>query len=313
MVTRRRDGQQRGQGTVEMALGLLLFVTVFIFGIHFAEVGYLSLKVQEASTSALWDTTSAKMHELPGNFSDLSNAINAAGGHATERYEDFDGRTSRQGRKRIVQVFTSAEDLEVTCDEEKSISFKPLGSTTQVYKNVGGMSCSSSARLSPIHIPRNFVDKGSGAIFDVVHSKLKGIPVCGVGRAKGGKCRGAYGILLDDWGLAGAAESQECVLLQGANCANQDYYRSAKKIYDAHNTVNGSSVNLAKSIVGKAPINPAQFWMSFRGEGDFQEKENGGDKDPNDWVTTPGRNSPTKEYDSAYGNRGGCFLGAQCN
>ncbi len=87
MVTRHRGGQQRGQGTVEMALGVLLFVTVFIFGIHFAEVGYLSLKVQEASTSALWDTTSAKMHELPGNFADLQNAIGAAGGHATERIQ----------------------------------------------------------------------------------------------------------------------------------------------------------------------------------------------------------------------------------
>jgi hypothetical protein len=313
MVTRYRGGQQRGQGTVELALGLLLFVTVFIFGIHFAEVGYLSLKVQEASTSALWDTTSAKMHELPGNFSALRSAIGAAGGHASDRYKDFDGRTSRQGREQITQVFTSADQLRVTCEEAGSISFKPSSSTNSVYEDTGGMRCSSSARLSPINIPRNFVDQGQGAIFDVAHAALNALTVCGTGRAKNGQCQGGYGILLDDWGLAGASESQECVLLDGAGCANGPYYRSTKIVYDKHNTVNGASVNLAQSIVGTAPINPGQFWMSFRGEGDFQEREPGGDSDPNDWVTTPGANSPTTEYDSAYNGRGDCFLGASCN
>ncbi|HEX8441085.1 hypothetical protein [Archangium sp.] len=313
MVTRQRGGQRRGQGTVEMALGLLLFVTVFIFGIHFAEVGYLSLKVQEAATSALWDTTSARMHSLPGNFSGLHNAIGAAGGHATERYKDFDGRTSRQGRQQMVQVFTSADKLEVTCAEEGAISFKASNSTNSIYANVGGMRCSSSAEMSPIRIPRNFVDQGSGAIFDVAHAALKPIPVCGMGRAKKGKCEGAYGILLDDWGLAGHAESQECVLLDTPGCANTAYYDSAKIVYDAHNGVDGSSVNLAQEVVGKAPINPARFWMSFQGMGDFKDKEPGGDNDPNDWVTTPGANSPTEEYDSSYNGRGDCFLGASCN
>jgi hypothetical protein len=253
------------------------------------------------------------MHELPGNFTALHSAISAAGGHATERYEDFDGRTSRQGRKRITQVFTSAERLSVTCDETGSISFKPSSTTGSVYANTGGMRCSSSAELSPIRIPRRFVDQGSGALFDVAHAALKVIPVCGTGRAKDGECRGAYGILLDDWGLAGSGESQECAVLDGAGCANSHYYQSAKIVFDAHNGVNGASVKLAQQIVGKAPINPGQFWMSFQGMGDFKDKEPGGDSDPNDWVTTPGANSPTTEYDSSYGSRGNCFLGASCN
>jgi hypothetical protein len=31
----------RGQGTVELALCSIVFITVLLFGIHFAEVGYL--------------------------------------------------------------------------------------------------------------------------------------------------------------------------------------------------------------------------------------------------------------------------------
>jgi len=207
-----RESRPHGQAMVEMALGLLLFVTVLIFGIHFAEVGYLTLKVQEAAASALWDTTSAKMHELPANFSHVDHAISKAGQHATERYEDFDGRTSRHGRPKITQVFTSAEGLSVTCEAEKKISFKPSPSTKDVYENTGGMSCSARAELTPIRIPRRFVDRGQGALFDVPHYLRGAIPVCAVGRAQGGsgKCRGAYGILLDDWGLAGDAESREC-------------------------------------------------------------------------------------------------------
>jgi hypothetical protein len=314
-MVRTRQSRRRGQAMVEMALGLLLFVTVLIFGIHFAEVGYLSLKVQEAATSALWDTTSAKMHELPGNFKPLENAINKAGQQATERYEDFDGRSSRHGQKKIVQVFTSANGLSVTCEEEKQISFKPSGSTKDVYANTGGMRCWSSAELAPIHIPEHFVDKGQGALFDVPHYMMGAIPVCGIGRAQqgNGKCRGAYGILLDDWGLAGGAESQECELLDEDNCANKAYYDSTKLVYDQHVAVTGDAENLAEKVVGSSPISAGKFWMSFRGmDSTFKEEEPGGDQDPNDWVTTPGAKSPTSAYESSYDNRGNCFLGDVC-
>ena len=50
-----------GQATVELALGLLVFVTVLLFGIHFAEVGWLSLKVQEAGAWAMWEAAGANM------------------------------------------------------------------------------------------------------------------------------------------------------------------------------------------------------------------------------------------------------------
>lgn len=314
-MVRTREGGRHGQAMVEMALGLLVFVTVLIFGIHFAEVGYLSLKVQEAATSALWDTTSAKMHELPANFSHVDNAISKAGQHATERYEDFDGRTSRHGRPKITQVFTSAEGLSVTCEAEKKISVKPSSSTRDVYEDTGGMTCTATAELAPIRIPRRFVDKGQGAIFDVPHYLRGALPVCAIGRPQqgNGKCRGSYGILLDDWGLAGAAESGECEVLEEGGCGNKPYYQSTQRVYEDHVAVNGDSVKLAERIVGEAPIDPGKFWMSFRGmESEFVDKENGGDEDPNDWVTTPGAGSPTDGYKSSYQARGNCFLGEPC-
>jgi hypothetical protein len=314
MVRLRGKASQRGQGTTELALGLLLFVTVLIFGIHFAEVGYLSLKVQEAATSALWDTTSAKMHELPNNFDSLTQLIDSdkPGQLATERYQDFDGRTSKQGRPRVVQLFTSAEGLQVTCSAEGGINFRPSASTNgTVYRNVGGMRCNAEAELSPVRkFTRNFLDQGRGGFFDVPHYTVGAIPVCGMGRSKNGQCAGGFGILLDDWGLSSAAESRECHL---QNCNNTAYFRSAQAVYDHHNPVNGASVRLATTIVGSAPIDPGKFWMSFRGEeSTFLEKEPGGDQDTNDWETTPGRNSRSTEYDTAFVNRKKCFLGNRC-
>jgi hypothetical protein len=314
-MVRTREAGRHGQAMVEMALGLLLFVTVLIFGIHFAEVGYLSLKVQEAATSAVWDTTSAKMHELPAMFNHVDNAISKAGQHASDRYEDFDGRTSRHGRPKIVQVFTSADGLSVTCDAEKQIGFKPSSSTKSVYEDTGGMTCTAEAELAPLNIPKHFVDSGQGAIFDVPHYMMGAIKVCAIGRPHQGnhKCRGAYGILLDDWGLAGAAESGECELLEEGSCANKPYYQSTELVYGKHVAVDGSAEKLAKEVVGESPIAAGKFWMSFRGmDSEFEENENGGDDDPNDWVTTPGARSPTDGYKSSYQNRGNCFLGAQC-
>jgi hypothetical protein len=313
---RGRRASERGQGTTELALGLLLFVTVLIFGIHFAEVGYLSLKVQEAATSALWDTTSAKMHELPRDFSDLTQLIDSGkpGQLATERYKDFDGRTSKQGRTKVVQLFTSAEGLEVTCREAGGIAFGPSDSTGGVYQSVGGMSCTARARLTPVQkFTRSFLDRGQGAFFSVPHYAVGAIPVCGLGRVQGGECAGGFGILLDDWGLSSADEAKECKVLDGSGCDNTAYFQSARKVYDYHNQVDGSSERLARTIVGTSPISPGRFFMSFRGkESNFQDKVNDGDSDPNDWKTTPGAGSRSPEYNSSFNSRGNCFLGQTC-
>ena len=59
---RRGSLRARGQAALEMALGSLVFITLLLFGIHFGEVGVLTLRVQQAATSALWDTTGMRMH-----------------------------------------------------------------------------------------------------------------------------------------------------------------------------------------------------------------------------------------------------------
>src|SRR5207249_4993558 len=62
---RRRARLVAGQAAAEAAIGMLVFVTVLMFGLHFAEVGYLTVKIQEAANGALWDTTAKKMHDIP--------------------------------------------------------------------------------------------------------------------------------------------------------------------------------------------------------------------------------------------------------
>jgi hypothetical protein len=253
------------------------------------------------------------MHTLPNDFQPLTDLISndTPGRLATERYEDFDGRTSKEGRRKVVQVFTSAEGLEVTCREASSISFAPSRSTGGVYKDVGGMSCTARAELSPVKkFTRSFLDKGKGAFFDVPHYAVGAIPVCGLGRVRDGECAGGFGILLDDWGLASAEESKECKVLDDTGCENQAYYRSARKVYAAHLPAIGASQRLARAIVGSAPIDPGKFWMSFRGkDSGFQERENGGDQDTNDWKTTPGAGSRSPEYVDSFKDRKNCFLG----
>lgn len=302
----------RGQAMVEMALGLLVFVTIFMFGIHFAEVGYLTLKVQEASSSALWDTTSAVMHKLPSDGSPLQSAIGAAGGRATGLYKDFDGRTTTKGGSAApIQVFTSAGGLEVKCDPSSDISFTADGSVKNVFPQEGGMTCTSSAVLSPTpRLTRSFLDQGPGSLFQVPHLMAGVIQVCGTGRANGGTCSGSFGLLMDDWALEGEQETRLCKVL---SCQNTAYFDSAKKVFDDHNTATGAAMTLARTVIGQAPYDTSKFYMSFSvSNGNFQDKENGGDSDPNNWVTTPGKGSPTKAYDTAWGNRKTCFLGAGC-
>ena len=92
------QARQRGQSAVELALASLIFVTVLIFGIHFSEVGYLSLKVQEAANAALWDVTAMKMHNIfSPEWTDYQNSVSTDQTNTTTRYQKYDGRASQSG------------------------------------------------------------------------------------------------------------------------------------------------------------------------------------------------------------------------
>lgn len=303
----------RGQGTLELALGSMIVVTVLIFGIHFAEVLFISLKVQEAAVSAQWDATAKKVHALPGDFSMASAAVDLAGRETQQRYSDFDGRSSTNNVPTFSQVFTNATNLKVSCT--LNASARPFPSTLPdrlkgVYKDSGEVACASSADIRAMRIPVEFLAAADG-FFKEKHLQRNQYHACGFGAAFGATCAQAPRIVLDDWGFAGPDESGECTLLEG--CTNTAYHDSVERIYQAGGAGKGdAAMQLAAAVVGRSPIDVNHYWFSFRGEeSDFLECVPFGDG-PNQWQTSPGDGSPVVEYDESYRIRGMCALGRAC-
>ncbi len=291
---------------MELALGLLVFVTILLFGIHFAEIGYLSVKVTEANSSALWHATAAKMHTLPKQFGPVNSLIsgNKAGSAATGIYSDFDSRSSGGGAS--TQLLTRGQGLQVTC-EAGGPSFAPSDNAGEIYENTGGMACRAQATLQVLPLfPRSFME-GAGGFFKKEQYKAADLTICGVNRNKGG-CQGRMAILLDDWALATGAELKTCRVQDGSGCQNKPFYDSTEKLYKAHLKVDGSSENLASAAVGFSPMSPGTFYHSSMlypdnvpaGEGTVS------------WETSPGPDSPTTEYGASHSKRQDCWLGLKC-
>ncbi|QRN95039.1 pilus assembly protein [Archangium violaceum] len=270
MRTLRRT--PRGQSSVELALGLTVFVTVVMVGIHFAEVGYLSLKVHQAAVSPLWDSTALRVHRMRGQQDDIGDfgTFDAIAprvmANARERYRDFDGRSSTPGsRAQISQVFTRLDELDVRCAREDELAFdlprsrlpamrspragdwgtfppdQDVGSPTDsvldgVYQNEGGIRCAAEAHLEGLPtLPTTFLE-GEGGFFEEKHSVLLDIRACAAGRPVGGRCQGSYGILLGDFGFADTEVSGHCPLQPerpDMPCPeNRAFYYAAKKVFD---------------------------------------------------------------------------------
>ncbi len=310
----------RGQSLVEMAIGTLVFVTVLLFGVHFAEVGFLSLKVQEAANTALWDTTGARMHDTFAGGGPNWNLWKAGVGPAEARaqalHRDFDALGS--GSKTLTQVFTRASGLRVECrplaagDDVKTLAPPPLA-VDAFPSGASGAVCGAQAELTGVKLPRSFVD---GEPFQASHFVPKQMRVCATGRAVGAECPGALSVVLDDWGFNGQAEARECGLAHngGTGCANQPYYHMAKSVYDRSLKgfqFPGAASNLASLVAGASPIDEDFFYMSFRGHegpfGPFRESLVSSHGDLL-WETTPW------ERPGNYKNplRTNCWLGLPC-
>ncbi|MBI3184496.1 MAG: pilus assembly protein [Myxococcales bacterium] len=313
----------RGQAAVELALAGLVFVTILVIGIHFGEVGYASLKVQEATQSALWDTTAYKMHDM-GILYDTSpsgQAISQALSDANQRYSDFDGRTSANGAATILLARTQASNMQVQCTPGTAPGYSAVNLFTWVsYSDNGGVSCSAQADLAPRFIPTSFVDASDG-IFTEQHSQNRNITACGLGRASGGACSGEYRLLIDDWGLAEEDEADICPAWPfGVPCIgmNMPFYWAVSKVYVLNGAGQGTAGSeLAEATVGTRPMFPNEQWfyMSYTGEEAlFQQPIPFGEGMPT-WDTTPFAFSmPT--YLASWiqrRNRGGCYLGLNCN
>jgi hypothetical protein len=326
---------KRGQAVVESSLFLLVFVTVLIFAIHFAEIGYLTTKVQEAANAALWDSTSQKMHDTFANKWDLyKQAIPFAQGQSNKRYQDFNGLTSvdrqnalkvdGEGRQlQMVQVFTDAEKIDTRCENLQNISLYPVDPVrdTGIPTQETGMGCTSKAVLKGYGFPQWFLQKDTGGFFKEQHKQIK-YNVCAAGRNdRAGKCAGRYVIELDDWGFSGPKERQECRLPRNGNttCANQGYYDEVKRTYDAQVTKNGdqnstAANDLAQAIVGADPLfggnKENSFYMSFRGAESSYQENIGPAHGDSTWETTPF--SARQEYNPYSLPRSGCWLGLDC-
>jgi hypothetical protein len=277
-----RSRAARGQSLVETALGLMVFVTILVFGIYFAEVGALTLEVQEAANFALWDATGRVLHDPEAGQWGRRAVVDDARDEAAARYADFDGRERMGGTGMpIQQAIARAMPIQVQCDAALAAGVPGLspaeaGPALDAAMAVGtqGMSCTASSRLRAMRVGRFMED----SFFKESHRRAAAaFTVCAAGRASDGACTGRFSLLLDDWGLSGVQEGHASPLSidSGAPCANRDYYLWTERIFRA-NGGGGSAGSAMAALVGADSVNEDQFFMSFRGEEDRYEEDIGG-------------------------------------
>ncbi|MCP3099042.1 pilus assembly protein [Myxococcus sp. K15C18031901] len=328
----------RGQALLEAAIGTTLFVTIIAVGIHLAEVGFLSLKVQEAAVSALWDGTHGRMHHIPVTYDEAKGSMRDAARSAEGRYADFNGLSAVAGGG-ITQAFTRAAGIQVRCDMDVGVGWPGAFLTRLVYRDNGGTACGAQATLSAWRIPTSFLDGPSdGALYKErnLDPGLTSPRVCAVGRALNGVCTGRFSMLVDDWGLAGELESATCNILmqdQLIPCTNVPLHTAVWSTYaPTALPIPGSASRLAEAALFWNPLPPTAlamvglgmkektFWMSAAGEDllDFVQTPVPMDPISRFWPTTPGSviGVSTFPYFLAHGKRalnGGCFLGRKCD
>jgi hypothetical protein len=286
-----RARSARGQGTVELALCSIVFVTVLLFGIHFAEVGYLSLKVQEAAAFAVWDATGRRVQDIE-NRNTLPMAQILTGGTSAERlaedrYRDFSSLTTGDTAQPVTKALTRGDGFDVECSEDPQLSNRfvpsPRVRAANVYHARGGFQCEAKARLTSIRIPDFFIEGPSG-FFGERHEVPRNIWVCAVGRATGTSCRGKLSLLLNDWGMAGDDRgiNNDCKLM---GCQNRIYRDAVRALFPGGG---GAGAAFATAIAGGAPTNANEFWFSFAGEESNYMDGIGGEGPPEYNTGSPG-------------------------
>ncbi len=284
MPVTRTNANVRGQAIVESVLGILVFISVAMWGIHFAEVTFTSMKVTEAAQSAVWDSTSGQMHVLPPgfNFSGASANVTAAAGNANGRYADFDGRTAATPSATPKGIFSSAApgSMSIQCRtgngfDQSAGHVALLIHELLVYRDNGGMRCNAEAFVDPMGTMKvgAFLE-GANGFFGKSQNAARaqrtgsvtqtaGYKVCAVNRPNGinGNCRGSFEMLIDDWGMAsGGNEEDSCPALPyGFPCLglNINFWTSAYLMYTLNSfvfqTQDRSEYQMA-SLVAQPPV-----------------------------------------------------------
>ncbi|WP_426751151.1 hypothetical protein [Myxococcus sp. Y35] len=304
MVTRKslqeRVKGARGQAMVEAVLGLLVLVTVLMFGLHFAELTHLSLKAHEAVAAATWDATAYRV-ERPGVDGVDAWAWYDSGRVAAprvtettnERYRDWDGRQSKQGNRGLTQLYTRAGELTTACirNQDPRNGFRVAATAnTPAYGEPGALSCITQGAVQTINIPARLLQDADEGFFSTEHLTRDAFRLCGLGRPVAGTtCRGSLNILLGDHGLtSGEGEELECALLQddvpGQRCQNQAFYSLAHEGWDRSMGWTGLPERWTQDVVGSVPRGRVTgFYLSFRGE----ESGTFGESHERVWQTQP--------------------------
>jgi hypothetical protein len=288
---------------VESVLGLILLVSVLLFGIYFGEIGFLTLKVQEAAYGALWEASGQRMHDTSaggnGNWTLYRQAIRNGQEEAQTTYAGYDaagGNTSS-----LSQVMSAGSPVAVSCTAVEGNFFSNLGvrrptaAGSPLHNSFpdedSGISCMSQAVLSSTQLPSSFLDNEP---FQVPHWRNITVRACSTGRATGATCPGRLVMLLDDWGFSGQEEGQECGLNREGNaspCANPGFFRMVRDAYNQGGLVaSGAACDFAQAIAGQCPLpgnGENQFFMSFRGSESLYRESNVSRHGTPSWETSP--------------------------
>lgn len=323
---------------METALGLLVFITILLFGIHFAELGFLSLKVNEAASFSIWESTGRRVHEYSmasaANDPDLAyrpydQLVSATQQMARSRYQDFDGRESQNGSSRVVYALTAANGLTVDCEADRQVGFEIPTTSRQeryfdnvsrqihaYYQDVGGTSCRASAQIGTFQVPFSFFDRGGGN-FRVDHWRSGPLRICGAGRAVNGVCKGRYGILLGDWALDGPEQDRinDSARWDPDPNDNSPYRKMIERLYVENGRSRGRAASNFAVVLGglgrdgqvnRSPHDESDYQMSYAGwEYGYVDRT----------IEGPKPRNTSGVYDPPGGGRverGRCFLGKPC-
>lgn len=279
----------RGQATVELGLSMLAFITVLVFGIHFAEVGYLSMRAQQASAYALYEVTGERAHEKGSDLSRASTVAGLATIHARDRWLDFQPNVDDSAHAAsITHVFTEIRGMTVRCTNEQSLSYDtsvPLGgllAPNPFDGSRGGVKCMSSATIALAPgFPTGFHDGEWNLDSPHYAGSRTSYTVCGTPRATGGQC-GQFGVLVGDFSLQGPAESRSVDLQNGGNDAYYDLVHSAMGI-----TACPSSMALSAAVTWTpVGLDACSFSMSYQGvEANYRQNIGGVHSGSSTWLT----------------------------
>ena len=277
-----RSDRRRGQASVELALGLVVFITILSFGIHFAETSYLAMRVAGAAESAVFRATGQRAHEKGSDFTRASTVAGLTTSDNAKHWDDFQP-TVGEGAGTISHALTKIEKSAnnvVRCTNEGSLKSSLLSIAPTAYDGSrGGLKCSGEAQVSILPVfPKSFLDN-NWALKTANYTGPTSFRVCAAARSKrSGPC-GQFGILLGDYSLqgAGSGESRSNDLFNGGNT-------SFKALVDNSFFYGGLSISpmcsISATMLGSLKLvpqfGPCSSQLSFKGhEAGFHQSMGG--------------------------------------